>query len=84
VALLADGLTGSEGWADARMRVISRHDRATLNWSYVCGLLILERVWQRVGGGEACSSEHVAVIYDRMHSLATVVMLGESRDQAGT
>jgi hypothetical protein len=84
VAPLPDGLTGGQGWADARMRVTSRHDRATLNWSYVWGLPILERVWQRVDGDEVCSSEHVAVIYDRMHSLATVVMLGESRDQAGT
>jgi hypothetical protein len=84
VALLADGLTGGKGWADARMRFISRHDRATLNWSYVWRLSILERVWRQVSGGGACSSEHVAVIYDRMHSLATVFMLGESRDQAGT
>ena len=80
MVLLADGLTGGKGWADARMRFISRHDRATLIWSYFWGLPILERVWQRVSGGEVCSSGHVALIYDRMHSLAIVVMLGESRD----
>jgi hypothetical protein len=76
--LLADGLTGGEGWADARMRFVARHDRATLIWSYWWGLPTLEGVWQRVGGDQVSSADYVTWIYDRMHSLASVVMLGAS------
>jgi hypothetical protein len=76
--LLADGLTGGEGWADARMRFISRHDRATLIWSYWWGLPTLEGVWQRVSDDQVSSADYITWIYDRMHSLASVVMLGAS------
>ena len=75
--LLRDGLTGGEGWADSRIRFISRHDRAALIWSYWWGLPTLEKVWGRVPReGSVTPADYVTWIYDRMHSNASVMMLG--------
>jgi hypothetical protein len=74
--LLADGLTGGEGWADSRMRFISAQDRATLIWSYWWGLPSVQVAWNRVKERAVSRDDYVTWIYDRMHSNASVGMLG--------
>lgn len=74
--LLADGLTGGEGWAESRMKFISAHDRAALIWSYWWGLPSVRVAWNRVRDGAALVGDFVSWVYDRMHSNASIAMLG--------
>ncbi|MBA3529461.1 MAG: hypothetical protein H0T91_09180 [Propionibacteriaceae bacterium] len=66
--LIRDALVGGEGWVDARMRFISRHDRAALIWSYWHGEPSVSKVWSQVRDHSERRKAYFAYAYDRMHS----------------
>ncbi len=72
--LLKDALVGGEGWVDARMRFISRHDRAALIWSYWHGEPSVAAVWSRVRGAPDRHAAYIGFAYDRMHSPQSLAM----------
>jgi hypothetical protein len=72
--LRRDALVGGEGWIDARMRFISRHDRAALIWSYWHGAPSVAPVWERVRGTPNRHSAYFDYIYGRMHSPQSIAL----------
>ena len=72
--LLRDALVGGEGWVDARMRFISRHDRAALIWSYWHGEPTVSAVWSHVRDTPTRHSEYIGYVYDRMHSPQSIAL----------
>ncbi len=66
--LLRDALVGGEGWVDARMRFVSRPDRAALIWSYWHGEPSVAAVWNSVRDTPERHAAYVSYVYDRMHS----------------
>ena len=74
--MLRDSLSGGEGWVESRMGFISRHDRAALIWSYWKGDPGVRLVWDRFKGSPAEESRYFDWIYQRMHSLKSIQMLG--------
>lgn len=69
-----DALVGGEGWVDARMRFISRHDRAALIWSYWHGAPSVTPVWERVRNTPDRMSAYFDYIYGRMHSPQSIAL----------
>ncbi len=69
-----DALVGGEGWVDARMRFISRHDRAALIWSYWHGDPSVATVWERVRELPDRQAPYFDYIYDRMHSPQSIAL----------
>lgn len=69
-----DALVGGEGWVDARMRFISRHDRAALIWSYWHGAPSVATVWERVRETPSRHSAYFDFIYGRMHSPQSIAL----------
>jgi hypothetical protein len=63
-----DALVGGEGWVDARMQFVSRHDRAALIWSYWHGDPSIAAVWERVCQTPDRQASYFDYSYDRMHS----------------
>lgn len=72
--LLRDALVGGEGWVDARMRFISRPDRAALIWSYWHGEPSVGAVWSRVRDTPDRHAAYVEYVYDRMHSPQSIAL----------
>ena len=69
-----DALVGGEGWVDARMRFISRHDRAALIWSYWYGAPSVAAVWERVRETPDRHLAYFDYIYGRMHSPQSIAL----------
>lgn len=74
--MLRDSLSGGEGWVDSRIGFISRPDRAALIWSYWKGDPGVRMVWDRFKGSPAEETRYFDWIYQRMHSLKSIQMLG--------
>ena len=74
--MLRDSLSGGEGWVDSRIAFISRDDRAALIWSYWKGDPGVRLVWNRHKGSAAEERRYFDWIYQRMHSLTSIQMLG--------
>lgn len=72
--LLRDALVGGEGWVDARMRFISRHDRAALIWSYWHGEPSVAAVWSRVRDTPERHANYFTYAYDRLHSPQSIAL----------
>jgi len=69
-----DALVGGEGWVDARMKFISRHDRAALIWSYWHGDPSVAAVWERVRELPDRQAPYFDYIYGRMHSPQSIAL----------
>lgn len=74
--MLRDSLSGGDGWVDSRIGFIARPDRAALIWSYWKGDPGVRLVWDRVKGSPASETRYFDWIYQRMHSLSSIQMLG--------
>lgn len=74
--MLRDSLSGGDGWVDSRMGFISRHDRAALIWSYWKGDPGVRLVWDRFKGSPSQETRYFDWIYNRMHSLKSIQMIG--------
>jgi hypothetical protein len=72
--LQRDALVGGEGWVDARMRFISRHDRAALIWSYWHGDPSVFAVWEKVREAPDRQLPYFDYIYGRMHSPQSIAL----------
>ncbi len=72
--LQRDALVGGEGWVEARMRFIARHDRAALIWSYWHGAPSVSAVWEQVRLDPERRTPYFDYIYGRMHSPQSIAL----------